>query len=79
MRSIAISGEDTSLIVWVADSNGGLTALPTALFDAGAGTSGVDGSGLYDGTGGCLDSSRRAVPCAAAASLGQAAGEVVTW
>ena len=79
VRSIAISGEDTSLIVWVADSNGGLTALPTALFDAGAGTSGVDGSGLYDGTGGCLDSSRRAVPCAAAASLGQAAGEVVTW
>lgn len=79
VRSISITGEDTSLIVWVGDSNGGLTALSAPLFDPGPTTSGVDANGLYDGTGGCLNSSRRAIPCPSAASLGQAAGEVITW
>ncbi len=79
VRSIAISGEDSSLIVWVADSNGDLTALPAALFEPGLDTSGVDGSGTFDGTGGCLGSTGRATPCPSAGSLGQAAGEVITW
>jgi len=78
IRSIALAGEGSDLVVWAADSMGGLTGLPAALFEPSATTSGVDGAGILDGTGGCL-SSGRALACAAAANLGQAAGDMVIW
>lgn len=77
-RSISVSGDASTHIVWVADADGGLTPLSADLFLAGS-TSGRDGAGLYDGTGGCLTGSGRATPCPASASLGQASGEVLTW
>jgi hypothetical protein len=79
VRSLDVAGSGSGLVVWVADGNGGLTALPAALFEPGAGTSGIDGSGLFDGTGGCLGPTGRAVPCAATAQLGQAAGDLLLW
>jgi hypothetical protein len=79
IRSIAVAGEGSNLVVWAADSLGGLTGLPAALFDPGTATSGVGSAGTFDGTGGCLSNSGQAVPCAAAASLGKAADDMAIW
>ena len=80
VRSIAVADDNENLIIWVADDSGGLTALPAAYFEPGAATSGINSSGNMDGTGGCLDSATGyAMPCPITASMGQAAGDLITW
>ena len=67
-------------IVWVGDDGGNLTPLSPELFDPGLTTSGKNQqTGLYDGTGGCLDANVRAEPCPPAANAGRAVGALVEF
>ena len=67
-------------IVWVGDDGGNLTPLAPELFDPGVATSGFNQqTGLYDGTGGCLDGDLRAEPCPSAENVGRAVGALVEF
>ncbi len=73
---IEVGGLDRVLVT---DFDGRVTVLEPYLFEPGADTSGVNSQGLFDGTGGCLNSTGRAIPCPSSASIDQIAGRLVPY
>jgi hypothetical protein len=69
-KSMAVTGPWNERVVVVGDSAGNLTAIPEWRFVPAQNTVGVNGSGNFDGTGGCLDVQGEAEPCPVSYEVG---------